>query len=67
QIDALTQREHEVLEALALGLSNRAIAERLDVSVHTVKFHVNGILAKLAVDTRAGAVAKALRTGLVST
>lgn len=66
-IDALTQRESEVLEALALGLSNRAIAVRLGVSVHTVKFHVNAILAKLRVGTRAGAVAKALRRGLVKT
>ena len=65
--DALTSRERQVLEALALGLSNRAIGERLSVSVHTVKFHVNGILAKLQVDSRAGAVAKALRQGLVRT
>jgi len=66
-LDALTFREAEVLEALALGLSNRAIAERLGVSIHTVKFHVNAILAKLGVDSRAGAVAKALRHGLVRT
>jgi two-component system, NarL family, nitrate/nitrite response regulator NarL len=66
-VDALTQREHEVLAALALGLSNRVIAERLGVSVHTVKFHVNSILAKLQVDTRAGAVAKALRRGVLRT
>ena len=64
-IEALTAREHQVLEALALGLSNRAIARRLDVSVHTVKFHMNGIFAKLQVDSRAGAVAKALRNGLI--
>lgn len=66
-LDALTQREREVLEALALGLSNRVIAERLGVSVHTVKFHVNSILAKLQAETRAGAVAKALRRGLLRT
>jgi two-component system nitrate/nitrite response regulator NarL len=65
--DALTQREHEVLELLALGLSNKAIAERLTVSVHTVKFHVNSILAKLGTDSRTGAVATALRRGLVTT
>jgi len=66
-VDALTQREREVLEALALGLSNRVIGERLGVSVHTVKFHVNAILAKLQVESRAGAVAKALRRGLLRT
>lgn len=65
ELDALTAREQEVLEALALGLSNRAIAKRLGVSVHTVKFHANGIFAKLRVDTRAGAVAKGLRNGLL--
>jgi len=64
-MDALTAREREVLEALALGLSNRVIGERLGVSVHTVKFHVNAILAKLQVESRAGAVAKALRRGLL--
>jgi DNA-binding NarL/FixJ family response regulator len=64
-IEPLTARERQVLEALALGLSNRAIARRLEVSVHTVKFHMNGIFAKLQVDSRAGAVAKALRNGLI--
>jgi DNA-binding NarL/FixJ family response regulator len=64
-IEALTARERQVLEALALGLSNRAIGRRLEVSVHTVKFHMNGIFAKLQVDSRAGAVAKALRNGLI--
>ena len=43
------------------------IAERIGVSVHTVKFHVNSNLAKLQVETRAGAVAKALRSGLLRT
>ena len=65
-IDPLTLREREVLELLALGLSNKVIADRLDVSVHTIKFHVNGILAKLGADTRTAAVASALRRGLVS-
>jgi two-component system nitrate/nitrite response regulator NarL len=65
--ETLTAREREVLELLALGISNRAIAERLAVSVHTVKFHVNSILAKLNVETRAGAVAHGLRRGLVTT
>lgn len=63
---ALTAREQEVLEQLALGLSNRHIADRLSVSIHTVKFHVNSILAKLSVNTRTGAVSAAVRAGLIT-
>jgi DNA-binding NarL/FixJ family response regulator len=63
---ALTAREHEVLQLLALGLSNRHIAKRLAVSIHTVKFHVNSILAKLNVDSRTAAVSAGLRGGLIS-
>jgi len=62
---ALTARELEVLAALADGLSNKAIARRLGISVHTAKFHVGGILAKLAADSRTEAVAKAAQRGLV--
>ncbi len=61
----LTARELEVLAALADGLSNKAIARRLDISFHTVKFHVGGILAKLDADSRTEAVAKAAQRGLV--
>jgi two-component system nitrate/nitrite response regulator NarL len=67
ELDALTAREREVLDLLALGLSNKSIAERLAVSVHTIKFHVNSILAKLNADSRTAAVATALRRGLVTT
>jgi DNA-binding NarL/FixJ family response regulator len=63
---ALTAREQEVLEQLALGLSNRHIADRLSVSIHTVKFHVNSILAKLSVNTRTAAVSAAVRAGLIT-
>jgi len=63
---ALTGREHEVLELLALGLSNRHIGKRLEVSIHTVKFHVNSILAKLSVSTRTAAVSAAIRAGLIT-
>jgi DNA-binding NarL/FixJ family response regulator len=62
----LTSREHEVLQQLALGLSNRHIAKRLAVSIHTVKFHVNSILAKLSVSTRTAAVSAAIRAGLIT-
>lgn len=63
--DALTPREREVLSLLAEGLSNKAIAARLGVSEHTAKFHVNAILGKLGVDSRAEAIVRAARMGLV--
>jgi DNA-binding NarL/FixJ family response regulator len=64
-VAVLTTREQEVLQLLALGLSNRHIAKRLTVSIHTVKFHVNSILAKLNVSTRTAAVSTAIRAGLI--
>jgi DNA-binding NarL/FixJ family response regulator len=63
--EELTPRETEVLEFLALGLSNREIAERLGVSFHTVKFHVNSILGKLGAGSRTQVVALAARAGLL--
>jgi two-component system, NarL family, nitrate/nitrite response regulator NarL len=62
----LSAREHQVLELVADGLSNKLIAERLAVSEHTVKFHVRSLLDKLGADTRADAVARAARRGLLS-
>lgn len=62
---ALTPRELEVLQALAGGLTNRAIARRLSVSENTVKFHVSSILTKLSAASRAEAVALAARRGLL--
>src|SRR5262249_28955053 len=53
---ALTAREREILEAMAEGLSNRAIARRLGISAHTVKFHVAAILDKTGARTRTEAV-----------
>ncbi|MBI1774380.1 MAG: response regulator transcription factor [Proteobacteria bacterium] len=61
----LTERERDVLAAMAAGASNKAIARRLGISVHTVKFHVAAILAKLDADSRTEAVAKAAHRGLV--
>jgi two-component system nitrate/nitrite response regulator NarL len=61
----LTPRELDVLALLAEGLSNRAIARRLDISEHTVKFHVNGILTKLDARSRTEAVVRATRLGLI--
>jgi len=61
----LTPRELEVLAAMADGASNKAIARRLGISFHTVKFHVAAILAKLDADSRTEAVTKAAQAGLV--
>ncbi len=54
----LTPRELEVLTAISEGLGNKAIAGRLDISLHTVKFHIESIFRKLGARTRAEAVAK---------
>lgn len=64
-VEPLTPRELEVLVLLADGLSNRRIAQRLEISEHTVKFHVNALLWKLSADTRTAAVVKAARLGLL--
>ena len=61
----LTPRERQVLELLAEGHSNKAIADTLFISPRTAKNHVASILPKLGVDSRAAAVACALRQGLV--
>jgi two-component system, NarL family, nitrate/nitrite response regulator NarL len=63
--DALTAREREVLGLLGEGLANKAIAARLGISEHTAKFHVNAILAKLGVGSRAEAIVRAARLGLL--
>jgi two-component system nitrate/nitrite response regulator NarL len=64
-IEALTPREEDVLHLMADGLSNRAIALRLGISDHTVKFHVNAILGKLGAQSRTEAVVRATRLGLL--
>ena len=61
----LTARELEVLTAMADGATNKAIARRLGISFHTVKFHVAAILEKLDADTRTEAVMKAAQLGIV--
>jgi DNA-binding NarL/FixJ family response regulator len=63
--EALTPRELEVLQLLAEGLANKTIARRLDISDHTVKFHVNAILSKLGAQSRTDAVVRATRLGLI--
>jgi DNA-binding NarL/FixJ family response regulator len=61
----LTPRESQVLRLLAQGLPNKAIAGRLGISEHTVKFHVNAIFSKLGAQSRTEAVVQATRLGLV--
>ncbi len=61
----LTHREEEVLALMVDGLTNAEIAERLVVSLSTVKTHVSSIIAKLGVSTRTEATALAIRQGLV--
>lgn len=64
-IEPLTPREIEVLRLLALGLGNKVIAARLEISEHTVKFHVASILSKLGAASRTEAVTLGIRHGLV--
>jgi DNA-binding NarL/FixJ family response regulator len=61
----LSQREHDVLTLLVMGLDNAEIGRRLGLSPHTVKQHVSRLLEKLGVENRVQAVAFALRSGLV--
>ncbi len=63
--EELTPRELEVLQLLAEGLPNKRVAQRLGVSEHTVKFHVNAILSKLDAHSRTEAVTRAARLGLI--
>jgi ATP/maltotriose-dependent transcriptional regulator MalT len=64
--EPLTPREHDVLELVAEGLSNKAIGARLGISDQTVKFHVASISGKLGVANRTEAVRRALRRGLIT-
>lgn len=65
-VEQLTAREVQVLELLAEGLSNKAIAGRLDISDQTVKFHVASISSKLGATNRTDAVRRAVRRGLIT-
>ena len=61
----LTPREQDVLQHLAAGLSNKAIAKTLDISENTVKFHVAALLDKFGVGSRTEVVVRAIQLGFV--
>jgi DNA-binding NarL/FixJ family response regulator len=63
---SLSPREADVLRGVAAGLTNKAIAIKLGISEHTVKFHLGGAMSKLGAASRAEAVASAIRHGLIS-
>ena len=64
--EALTARERQVLELVAAGLPNKAIARELGISEHTAKFHVGSLLGKLGAGSRTEAVTLATRRGLLA-
>lgn len=65
-VESLTPREIEVLELVAEGLSNKAVATRLGISDQTVKFHLTAISGKLGAMNRTDAVRRAVRRGLIA-
>jgi DNA-binding NarL/FixJ family response regulator len=65
-VEALTPREREVLELASRGLSNRDVAATLGISEHTVKFHLASVYGKLGAASRADAVRRGLRRGLIT-
>ncbi len=62
----LTNREAQVLKHLAEGHPNKIIADRLDISEHTAKFHVNALIHKLGAQSRTDVVTRAMRAGLLA-
>jgi len=64
-VEALTEREMEVLEAVAKGWSNKDVSEALNISPHTVQVHLSNVFGKLGVKTRTEAVLYAIRENLI--
>jgi DNA-binding NarL/FixJ family response regulator len=65
-VETLTAREIDVLELVSEGLSNKQIADRLEISDQTVKFHLASIAGKLGAANRTDAVGRAVRLGLIT-
>jgi DNA-binding NarL/FixJ family response regulator len=65
-VESLTPREIDVLELVAQGLSNKAVAARLGISDQTVKFHLTSLSGKLGALNRTDAVRRAVRRGLLA-
>ncbi|HLJ88793.1 MAG TPA: response regulator transcription factor [Candidatus Angelobacter sp.] len=65
EIEHLTGREQEVLRLLSGGLGNKEIAGQLNISEHTVKFHISSILGKLHATSRTEAVSQGIKRGLI--
>jgi len=65
ETELLTGREKEILKLMVEGLNNSEIAERVVVSLSTVKYHVSNILSKLGVDNRVAAITQAIQKKLV--
>jgi DNA-binding NarL/FixJ family response regulator len=66
ELETLTAREREVLQLVSQGLSNKLIARELQVSEHTVKFHISSIFAKLGAASRTEAISRGARQGLIT-
>ncbi|MEM9739721.1 MAG: response regulator [Pseudomonadota bacterium] len=64
RLSNLTRREHQILEGLVEGLTNKAIAERLSISPRTVEIHRSNVMQKLEVDSLSSALRIAFRAGL---
>ncbi len=64
-VDCLTQREIGLLQLVAEGMSNKAVAQALSISENTVKYHMKNILQKLGAQNRTEAVTQAIRVGLL--
>ncbi|MBN1641010.1 MAG: response regulator transcription factor [Anaerolineae bacterium] len=64
-VESLTEREMEVLEAVAHGWSNKEVSEALNISPHTVQVHLSNVFGKIGVKTRTEAVLYAIRQGWV--